>query len=82
VPYRDAQELSLSCFDRATFSMIPEKAKQSGFDAAAKPRLTARYEASAKQCRERFMARGELGFADVRAVVKDHLTNTPLGIFD
>jgi superfamily I DNA/RNA helicase len=78
VPYRDAQELPLSCFDRASFSMIPEKAKQFGFDAAAKSRLTAMYEANAKQCRERFMARGELGFSDVRAVVKDHLTNTPL----
>ena len=78
VPYDKAQELSLSCFDRVTGKMIPEKAKLAGFDAASKPGLTARYEASAKQCHERFFARGELGFSDVRAVVKGHLTNLPL----
>src|SRR6266851_3465267 len=78
VPYDRAQELSLSCFDRATGKIIPEKAKLAGFDAASKPGLTAKYEASAKRCRERFLARGELGFSDVRAVVRGHLTNLPL----
>jgi len=78
VPYRGAQELSVSCFDRATFKMISEKAKQFGFDAAAKPGLTAKYETSAKHCIERFIARGELGFSDVRAVVRDHLANISL----
>src|SRR5664279_2987229 len=58
--------------------MIPEKAKLGGFDASAKPGLTAKYEASAKHCRERFLARGELGFGDVRSIVKSHLTNLPL----
>jgi len=43
----EAQELSLSCFDRVTWKMIPEKAKVAGFDAASKPGLTAKYEASA-----------------------------------
>ena len=78
VPYEKAQELSLACFDRVTGKMIPEKAKLVGFDASVKPGLTAKYEASAKHCRERFLARGELGFSDVRAVVKSHLTNLPL----
>src|ERR1022692_3239556 len=78
VPYKDAQELPLSCFDRAAGTMIPEKAKQFGFDTAAKPGLTAKYEATARHCRERFIARGELGFSDVRAVVKGHLTDIPL----
>jgi hypothetical protein len=78
VPYKDAQELPLSCFDRAAGTMIPEKAKQFGFDTAAKPGLTAKYEATARYCRERFIARGELGFSDVRAVVKGHLTDIPL----
>jgi hypothetical protein len=78
VPYDKAQELPLSCFDRVTGRMIPEKAKLDGFDAASKPGLTAKYEATAKQCRDRFLARGELGFSDVRAVVKGHLANLPL----
>jgi len=78
VPYKGAQELPFSCFDRTTGKMIQEKAKQFGFDAAAKPRQTASYEASAKQCRERFMARGELGFDDVRALVKSYIANVTL----
>jgi len=78
VPYDKAQELPLSCFDRATGKMISEKAKLVGFNAAAKPALTGRYEAAAKRCRERFLLRGELGFSDVRAIVKGHLTNVPL----
>ncbi|HLJ89954.1 MAG TPA: UvrD-helicase domain-containing protein [Candidatus Angelobacter sp.] len=78
VPYDKAQQLTLSCFDRVTGKMIPEKAKLAGFDAASKPALTSKYEASARQCRERFLARGEVGFSDVRAIVKDHLTNLPL----
>jgi DNA helicase II / ATP-dependent DNA helicase PcrA len=78
VPYEKAQELSLSCFDRFTGKMIPEKAKLAGFDATAKPGLTAKYETSAKHCRERFLERGELSFGDVRAVVKGHITNLPL----
>lgn len=77
-PYSGARKLSLSCFERATSKMIPEKAKEFGFDATTNPRLTHRYETSAKKCRERFMARGELGFNDVRAVVRDHLSNIPL----
>jgi superfamily I DNA/RNA helicase len=78
VPYKNAQVLTLSCFDQLTGKIIQEKAKQEGFDALAKPQFTLRYETTARQCRGRFVARGELGFNDVRAVVKDHLTNTPL----
>jgi len=78
VPYKNARELALSCFDRMTGKIVPEKAWQAGFDAAAKPGLTAQYETAARQCRERFIARGELDFSDVRAVVKGHLANVPL----
>jgi hypothetical protein len=80
IPYDKAQPLSLACFDRQTGKMLPEKSKLEGFDAAAKPGLTAKYETSAKQSRARFLARGELGFRDVRAIVKGHLTNTPLAL--
>jgi hypothetical protein len=77
-PYNGARKLSLSCFERATSKMIPKKAKEFGFDTTANPGLTHRYETSAKKCRERFLGRGELGFNDVRAVVREHLSNIPL----
>jgi DNA helicase II / ATP-dependent DNA helicase PcrA len=77
-PYKNARELPLSCFDRTTGKMVSEKAKQAGFEATKKPGLTSQYEAAAKRCRERFIARGELNFNDVRAVVKGHLANSSL----
>jgi DNA helicase-2/ATP-dependent DNA helicase PcrA len=72
------QPIPLSCFDHLTGKIVPEKAKQVGFDATANPSLTARYEASAQESRTRFLARGELGFRDVRALVASHLSNLPL----
>jgi DNA helicase II / ATP-dependent DNA helicase PcrA len=78
VPFNNAQPIPLSCFDHLTGKIVPDKAKQVGFDATAKPALTAKYEASAQGCRTRFLARGELGFRDVRALVKSHLSNKPL----
>jgi hypothetical protein len=77
-PYKKAQSLSLSCFDRSTGKMLAEKAKKAGFDATGKPALTAQYEAIAKKCRDRFTARGELGFDDVRLVVKTYLDDPAL----
>jgi DNA helicase-2/ATP-dependent DNA helicase PcrA len=77
--YPGAQGIPLSCFDRTTGAIITDKAKQEGFDPANKTaRLIRQYEEVARQCRARFMARGELGFSDVRTVVKGHLTNVPL----
>jgi DNA helicase II / ATP-dependent DNA helicase PcrA len=78
IPWQNAQELTLSCFDRLSGKMIPEKAKLAGFDPSAKPALTEKYEAFAKQSRERFLARGELGFGDVRAIVKSRITDVHL----
>lgn len=77
-PYPRAQELPLSCFDRGTGKIIAERSRRLGFDPAAKPSTTARYETSAVDCRERFMARGELGFGDVRVLARGHLANTDL----
>lgn len=74
-PYNGAQEIPLGCFDEATGKLIPEKAKQCGFDVSAKPALTSKYEAAAKHCRDRFLARGEVGFNDVRAIVKSYLAD-------
>lgn len=72
-PYSGAQEIPLGYFDEVTGKLIPEKAKQCGFDVSAKPALTAKYEVAAKHCRDRFLARGEVGFDDVRAIVKSYL---------
>lgn len=77
VPYPQAQPLQLSCFDRSG-NIIPEKAKLAGYDATAKPGLTAKYEASARGYRKRCLAKGELGFSDVRGTVKEYLSNAEL----
>lgn len=74
-PYSGAQEIPLGYFNEVTGKLIPEKVKQCGFDVSAKPALTARYEAAAKHCRDRFLARGEVGFNDVRAIVNGYLTD-------
>jgi DNA helicase II / ATP-dependent DNA helicase PcrA len=74
-PYSRALEIPLGYFNEVTGKLIPEKAKLLRFDVNAKPSLTARYEAAAKHCRDRFLARGEVGFADVRAIVKRYLTD-------
>ena len=79
IPYPGAQEIPLRCFDLGTGSIIVDKAKQLGFDVAAKSAgVLAQYVAKAQQCRERFRARGELGFNDVRTVVKAHLKDVSL----
>jgi superfamily I DNA/RNA helicase len=81
IPYKGAQAISLSCFDRITGTIIADKAKQEGFDTTKKStRLIAQYVKCAGQCRERFRARGELGFNDVRAIVKGHLTDGQLSV--
>jgi DNA helicase-2/ATP-dependent DNA helicase PcrA len=78
-PYVGAQGVPLSCFDPTSGAIIADKAKQAGFDTSCKnPRSIALYENSAGESRRRFMARGELGFAEVRTVVKGHLTNVHL----
>jgi DNA helicase-2/ATP-dependent DNA helicase PcrA len=78
-PYVGAQSISLSCFDSTTGAIIADKAKQAGFDTSGRtPRVITQYEDSARESRRRFMARGELGFAEVRTVVKGHMTNVHL----
>jgi len=77
-PPKKTFQLPLFCFDTTTGKMIPEKAKQAGFPAQDNPSLIAQYEESARSCRERFLARGELSFSGVRSVVRAHLKNKPL----
>jgi DNA helicase II / ATP-dependent DNA helicase PcrA len=74
-PFDGAQVIPLRCFDEVTGKLIPERAKVCGFDAAAKPVLTAKYETAARQSRSRFLARGEVGFDDVRTIVKNYLSD-------
>jgi DNA helicase-2/ATP-dependent DNA helicase PcrA len=81
IPYPNAQAVPLHCFDLITGAIIADKAKQIGFDVATKTAgLVAQYVNGARQCRERFKARGELGFNDVRTVVKGHLTDPQLSV--
>jgi superfamily I DNA/RNA helicase len=70
--------LPLSCFESSTGQFITEKARKSGFDVMADPDLTAKYEAAARRTRERFVGLGELGFGDVRSLVRKHLANRDL----
>src|SRR5882672_9196919 len=68
-PFAVAQPLPLSCFDRSTGAIITPLARKLGFEAAAKPAITRAYETSAQRNRERFLARGEVDFADMRTIV-------------
>jgi ATP-dependent DNA helicase UvrD/PcrA len=68
-PFDAAQPLPLSCFDRLTGNIIPLAARTLRFDASAKPSLTKAYETSARRNRERFLARGEVDFMDIRTIV-------------
>jgi superfamily I DNA/RNA helicase len=77
-PYPGARPIPLSCFDNMTGELIPDKVIQLGFDPTTNPALTQRYVNTARRSRERFIARGELDFTDVRTIAKGHLANPPL----
>lgn len=77
-PYPNGQTLPLSCFDRITGAIIPEQAVMHGFDAAENPTRTKQYVTSAQRSRERFLARGELDFDDLRLIVKGRLADVEL----
>ena len=75
IPWPNARELPLSCFSSKLGKLIPEEAKKYGFDVSANPTVNAQYEAKAKACRKRFHERGELGFRDVREIVRARLAD-------
>jgi DNA helicase-2/ATP-dependent DNA helicase PcrA len=74
-PHEKNVPLPLSCFDAITGDILPDKAKQAGYDSEAKPWLTKRYEDKARSSREFFASRGELSFGAARSVVTKHLSN-------
>ncbi|MDP4028271.1 MAG: ATP-dependent helicase [Gallionella sp.] len=77
-PFEKARDLPLGCFDRGSGEIIPAIAQRLNFDPAAKPAVTKAYVTAARNARERFLARGELDFADVRSIAKTHLQNPDL----
>jgi DNA helicase-2/ATP-dependent DNA helicase PcrA len=77
-PFEKVRDLSLGCFDRDTGDVIPEMGQRYGFDPAAKPALTKAYVTTALAARARFLARGELDFADARMIAKARLQDPNL----
>lgn len=67
-PFPTAQALPLECFDRTTGSAIPDALARHGFRGTIKA-----YETVARNTRTRFLERGELDFADARAIALGRL---------
>ena len=66
-PYKDAQALPLSCFQSLTGEILPDAAKQRGFDVSQKPLHHVRaYETAAKTIRSGLRENGYLGFEQAR----------------
>jgi hypothetical protein len=74
-PFEKAQSLPLSCFDHATGEMIAKSARGHGFDPDANTGRTKAYVTSARLARGRFLARGEVDFADVRKIANEYLAD-------
>jgi DNA helicase-2/ATP-dependent DNA helicase PcrA len=72
-PSAGSQEIPLECFDRETGAFLPGKRRLHGIDPQADPSLIRSYGQKALETQRQAMARGELDFDDVRAVVKKHL---------
>lgn len=67
-PFPAAQALPLECFDRTTGRAIPDALARHGFRGKIKA-----YETVARNTRTRFLERGELDFADARAIALERL---------
>jgi superfamily I DNA/RNA helicase len=67
-PYPNARPLTLKCFDRLTGKPVADELKRQNFTAS-----TTAHETAAKQMRARFLARGELDYADARSVALERL---------
>ena len=66
-PFKDAHPLPLKCFDPITNRIIPDVAKQQGFDVSKKRAYQVQaYETSARNVRNDLRVRGFLGFDQAR----------------
>ncbi|AZO68021.1 ATP-dependent helicase [Mesorhizobium sp. M6A.T.Cr.TU.016.01.1.1] len=77
-PFEKAIPLPLSCFDRKSGELLATPAKKLGFDVFAKPAMTKAYVTAARKARERFWARGELGYDDARDIASTRLADLEL----
>lgn len=75
-PSEKVRALPLRCFDRVTGSIIPTVARRLGYDPLANTGIAKAYETIARNCRARYLARGELNFDDVRYLAKDRLQDS------
>ena len=73
-PFAAAQALPLECFDRVTGDVIPAMIQRHGFRGKIKA-----HETAARNTRARFLERGELDFADARAVALARLRDPACG---
>lgn len=73
-PFAAAQALPLECFDRVTGDAIPAMIQRHGFRGKIKA-----HETAARNTRARFLERGELDFADARAVALARLRDPACG---
>lgn len=73
-PFAAAQALPLECFDRVTGDAIPAMIQRYGFRGKIKA-----HETAARNTRARFLERGELDFADARAVALARLRDPACG---
>lgn len=72
-PWDGVPELPLKYFDRYTGEILPTEARSRGFNPSKNHRVTTAYMSSAASARQRFFARGELDFEDVRTLAASHL---------
>jgi superfamily I DNA/RNA helicase len=73
-PFLRAQALPLECFDRTTGNAIPAMIQRLRFRGDIKA-----HETAARNARARFLARGELDFADARSVALARLRDPACG---
>jgi superfamily I DNA/RNA helicase len=73
-PFAGARPLPLECFDRTTGNAIPAVIQRHGFRGKIKA-----HETTARNTRARFLARGELDFADARSLALARLRDPTCG---
>lgn len=77
-PSENLRELPLECFDRTTGEVILAVARRLSFEPGKNPVLTKAYMKIAASARERFLQRGELDFADARALAASRIKDEAL----
>lgn len=78
-PYKGAQAIPLSCFDRDSGVMDHEAAKRTGFDPTTRKSYQIKqYETAATKIRTSLYGRGQLSFNDARQLALERLDNSDI----